>query len=379
MRRAHFHKLVALASPIFKPRPGRPELVHLAQIMLTHYPPVIIPPDLNRQNTWQVVDRPELRVRPFQTKRPFMYPQVTTPQGRTPPPPLPPPPAHSGFGHLSGPFVCETESEVRLQFLKVLRSDKIAAKLAFHCEKKEHQRLRGIAGILPLLEEGVLAQPHYSDSGIPYFAFPHITGWNLFEVQHFIGLFSPWEALTLLLEVTTILGECPQVSYGQDLVHGDIKPDNVFLDVVGRVWLIDFGIGRVYADHLSELDNAGISTGTLEFMPMEQLACSPLTRETDTYALGLTLYLLLTGLLIRETAEDHLNERELPPHDRIPLRLLHVLRQMTRRHPANRPPFQGICEAAQIIICEEQTPILSSQAGLLLQANRGIHPERWRR
>ena len=84
------------------------------------------------------------------------------------------------------------------------------------------------------------------------------------------------------------------------IVHRDIKPSNVFVSNHGQVKLLDFGIAKVLADE----NGVGSSTDlTLEagamltprFAAPEQVSEGAITTATDIYALGVLLYLLLTG------------------------------------------------------------------------------------
>jgi serine/threonine protein kinase len=79
------------------------------------------------------------------------------------------------------------------------------------------------------------------------------------------------------------------------LVHRDIKPANLLLDGRGRLKLSDFGISGSLTESLSRLTGEQPSTGTPAYMSPEQ-ACGKAPRlSDDLYALGSTLYELLTG------------------------------------------------------------------------------------
>lgn len=76
------------------------------------------------------------------------------------------------------------------------------------------------------------------------------------------------------------------------LRHGDIKPANVLVRPDGQVVLVDFGLARPLNDALRPLESGGTPT----YMAPEQLTGSPVGPEADWYALGATLYGVLTGL-----------------------------------------------------------------------------------
>ena len=78
------------------------------------------------------------------------------------------------------------------------------------------------------------------------------------------------------------------------IVHRDIKPSNLLVDRQGQLWITDFGLARVQAS--ADLTATGDVIGTLRYMSPEQAAGrhAMVDQRADIYALGATLYELLT-------------------------------------------------------------------------------------
>ncbi|HKI20314.1 MAG TPA: protein kinase, partial [Isosphaeraceae bacterium] len=83
-------------------------------------------------------------------------------------------------------------------------------------------------------------------------------------------------------------------AHGLGILHRDIKPANLLVDPHGALWITDFGLARFPSD--LSLTHTGDMVGTLRYMSPEQALArrGVVDQRTDIYALGLTLYELLT-------------------------------------------------------------------------------------
>jgi serine/threonine protein kinase/WD40 repeat protein len=132
-------------------------------------------------------------------------------------------------------------------------------------------------------------------------------------------------------------------AHARGIVHRDIKPSNLLLDMEGVVWISDFGLAKAGDDGLSQ---TGDILGTLRYMAPERFRGGGDARA-DTYALGLTLYELLT-LRPAYDSPDRLKliesiKTEDPPRpraidDRIPRDLETIVLKAIEKDPDRRYP-----------------------------------------
>jgi hypothetical protein len=85
-------------------------------------------------------------------------------------------------------------------------------------------------------------------------------------------------------------------THQRGVIHRDIKPSNIVFDA-GEAVLTDFGVSKTLGDPGITLTEPGQLTGTIPYMPPEQLAGSLVTSRTDLYALGMVLFEAATGRL----------------------------------------------------------------------------------
>jgi tetratricopeptide (TPR) repeat protein len=141
-------------------------------------------------------------------------------------------------------------------------------------------------GIARLLDAGVGA------AGEPYLVIEHVDGVPIdrFVVERALAL----EArLRLFLQVVAAV----EHAHAHLVVHRDLKPSNILVTADGTVKLLDFGIAKLLDDDLERtaLTQAGGQLLTPRYAAPEQVKDQPLTTATDVYALGVLLYLLISG------------------------------------------------------------------------------------
>ena len=141
------------------------------------------------------------------------------------------------------------------------------------------------------------------------------------------------------------VAEALEALHAAGWMHGDVKPENIFISPEGHVTLLDLGFARRNDDITWAADRC--VTGTCNYLAPEMIisAIRPDIRS-DIYSLGVTLFELLSGRLPfagRDLAELATQHREANPLDirrlapQIPVEVVGLVRQMISKDPLRRP------------------------------------------
>lgn len=190
-----------------------------------------------------------------------------------------------GTGGLGEVYEVRHAISQRAEAMKVLLPDQRAGAEIGERFRREIQML------------GTLSHPHIASL---HNAFYH-DGQLIMVMELVSGETLRSKAVSTLLSVRRVLRYARQIlsaldyAHHRGVVHRDIKPSNIMVTMEDEVKLLDFGIA--ISDRAAELTAPGFVVGSISYMSPEQISGDKATVRSDIYAVGVTLYEVLTGKL----------------------------------------------------------------------------------
>lgn len=152
--------------------------------------------------------------------------------------------------------------------------------------------------------------------GLYYFVMEYVEGKTLYDDLAKGKIFSEDDALGITIQVANALGHAHAVG----MVHRDVKPKNIMINMEGIVKLADMGLARETSDIKAAESEKGKAFGTPYYIAPEQVRGEVnIDGQADIYALGATLYHMVTGRVPfeaktpSEVMRKHLTEQIVPP------------------------------------------------------------------
>ncbi len=154
-------------------------------------------------------------------------------------------------------------------------------------------------------------------------------------------------------QIGSQIAQALSVAHKHDIIHRDIKPQNIMVQPDGNIKVMDFGIARAKNSHLTQ-DNSVL--GTAHYVSPEQTQGKDLGPTTDIYSLGVVMYEAATGKVPFEgddaisVALKQVNELPVPPsqiNPNIDPALEAIILKCMEKDPANR--FQSANELYRVL------------------------------
>lgn len=191
-----------------------------------------------------------------------------------------------GGGGMSNVYLAHDMILKRDVAIKILRHDSAN-------EEELHRRFHREA-----LSATSLAHPNIvsiydvgEDQEMQYIVMEYIKGKTLKQYINEFSPLSPARCVQIMKQLTSAIAH----AHENQIIHRDIKPQNMLVDSEGNVKVTDFGIATSLSATSYTKTNSVI--GTVHYLSPEQARGGTATNQSDIYALGIVLYELLTGEL----------------------------------------------------------------------------------
>lgn len=226
---------------------------------------------------------------------------------------------------------------------------KVLPRTLTHEDKFLERFYREVAIVSGLQHPHILPVYDFGEyDGMPYIVMAYMSSGTLSDLIA-KGPIPPHETLRLVQQMADAL----DYAHRKGVIHRDFKPGNVLLDEQNNTYLTDFGLAKM-SESSEQLTGTGI-LGTPFYMAPEQAEPGALTPAADVYALGITLFQMLTGHVPFEAATPlgvlmaHMSQpipslRHTKPE--LPEDLQDVIDRSMAKSPQTRYPSAGALASA---------------------------------
>ncbi len=178
-----------------------------------------------------------------------------------------------------------------------------------------------------------------TDHGLPYMVMEYVDGPDL---KDYIRANSPLNLGNIIKIMDQILSAM-SLAHKHNVIHRDLKPQNILMDKHGNIKIADFGIAVALNQNSVTQTNSAI--GSVHYMSPEQTRGGLVTKQSDIYSLGIILYELITGnvpfngdsavsIALKHAQEPIPSIRKQDPN--IPQPLENVVLKATAKDPRDR-------------------------------------------
>jgi serine/threonine-protein kinase len=282
-----------------------------------------------------------------------------------------------GEGGMGKVFKAKQKSLDRLVALKVL-SPQLASDREyverFHREAIAAAQLKH-PNVVGVIEHGTDPQ-----NGMHFIAFEFLDGMSVESMLKAKKKFPEREALAITRAIASALATAEKAG----IVHRDIKPDNVIVGRDGVPRLIDLGLAKKQEER-TQMTVVGVVMGTPQYMAPEQaLGEKEIDHRADIYALGMTLYRLVTGqfafdaesstgILMKHITDECPDPRKAEPTLSDGTTKI-ILKAAAREKPARYQSAAEVMKDVDAVLAGRQPPIASGSLSTSGEIPRAAAP-----
>lgn len=237
-----------------------------------------------------------------------------------------------GSGGMADVYKAKDHKLNRFVAMKVLKPEFSADTNFIRKFQREAQAAAGLAhpNVVNVFDVG-------EDQGINYIVMELIEGITLKEYISKKGKLTVKEATSIAIQVSMGL----EAAHNRNIVHRDIKPQNIIISTDGKVKVTDFGIARVASSNTISTN----AMGSVHYSSPEQVRGGYSDFKSDIYSLGITMYEMVTGRVPFDgdttvaIAIKHLQDEMVPPSryvQDLPHSLEEIILKCTQKSPDRR-------------------------------------------
>ena len=176
-----------------------------------------------------------------------------------------------------------------------------------------------------------------SENGLHYIVMEYVEGITLKTYIEKKGQLSFKEAVSIAIQV----GRGIEAAHNKNIVHRDIKPQNIMISTEGKVKVMDFGIARAASSNTVSSD----VMGSVHYSSPEQARNGFVDGRSDIYSLGIVMYEMVTGRVPFDgdttvaVAIQHLQEEMTPPSvyaKNLPISMEKIILKCTQKNADRR-------------------------------------------
>ena len=193
-----------------------------------------------------------------------------------------------GSGGMGKVYKARDRELDRTVAIKVLRPDLMTDPMAMQRFKHELLLASSIShpNILRIHDLGEY-------NGVKFISMAYVDGGDLTQLMRKEGRLPLERVLNIMRQLAAALA----AAHGVNVVHRDLKPQNILLGSEDHIYVTDFGIAKTLESDRTSVTRTGAVLGTPLYMSPEQVEGKPVDHRSDLYTYGLIFYEMLTGVL----------------------------------------------------------------------------------